>query len=74
MAVTLKDKTCKLTLQVVTGEDAAGNDKYGTRTINNINPAVTDANLYGFAGGVAGLIKPTTSKMKRIDSGELTES
>lgn len=74
MAVTKKNASCKVALKVETGEDASGKTKYGTRTISKIDPAVTDANLYAFAGGVAGLITTPTDTVTRTDAGELIEA
>lgn len=67
MAVTSKQDSCKLMLSVVTGQTDAGADKHATRSISNVNPALTADDAYDVAVNIGALQIHTVDAVKRQD-------
>lgn len=68
MAVTRKEQTAKLAIVVVTGQDARGNLTKSIRTIGNINPNLSDADMYEIGSELAQLQSYEIMSVGRIDS------
>lgn len=68
MAVTRKEQTAKLAIVVVTGQDAHGNLTKAIRTIGNINPALSDDDMYEIGSELAQLQSYEIMSVGRIDS------
>ena len=73
MAVTSKHDSCKLMLSVVTGQTDAGTDKHATRSIANINPAITADDAYAIAVSIGQLQTNAVDAIKRQDTVDYTE-
>lgn len=67
MAVTSKQDSCKLMLSVVTGQTESGADKHATRSIANVNPALTADDAYNVAVSIGELQTHAVDAIKRQD-------
>lgn len=67
MAVTSKQDSCKLMLSVVTGQTESGADKHATRSIANVNPALTADDAYHVAVAIGALQTHAVDAVKRQD-------
>lgn len=67
MAVTSKQDSCKLMLSVVTGQTESGADKHATRSIANVNPALTADDAYDVAVAIGALQTHVVDAIKRQD-------
>lgn len=67
MAVTSKQDSCKLMLSVVTGQTESGADKHATRSIANVNPALTADDAYDVAVNIGALQTHAVDAIKRQD-------
>lgn len=67
MAVTSKQDSCKLMLSVVTGQTESGADKHATRSIANVNPALTADDAYDVAVAIGALQTHAVDAIKRQD-------
>ncbi|WP_440250807.1 DUF1659 domain-containing protein [Clostridium sp.] len=56
MAITREDKVTSLLIEIENGTDSKGQTIYKKKTISNVNPNLSDANLYAFANQVAGIL------------------
>lgn len=68
MAATRKEQTAKLAIVVVTGQDPRGNLTKATRTIGNINPNLSDDDMYEIGSELAGFQTQEVMAIGRIDS------
>lgn len=61
-----------LILKVQTGVNGSGNATYANRSFADINPEITNANLYTIGSKLASLQIYTLNKISRTDVTELT--
>lgn len=74
MAAIRKEQTAKLAIVVVTGQDARGNLTKATRTIGNINPNLSDDDMYEIGIELAQLQTYEIMDIGRIDSAILASA
>lgn len=68
MAVTTKSTEVDLIYKVQTGTTGDGSPTTSSRTIQNINPSIQDADAYNVASGIASLqTYPLLNVIKRTD-------
>lgn len=67
MAVKI-DPSSKIVLKVVTGTDASGKDTTAQRTVNKLNPSLSDDKALVLGTYIAGLQANTLSSVSRTDS------
>lgn len=65
------NETTKLVLKVETGVNAKGAAVYSQRTIGNINPALSDADMLDIGNAIAGLQSCPLGGVVRQDSANL---
>ena len=68
MAVTRKEQTTKLAIVVVTGQDPRGNLTKAIRSIGNINPNLSDNDMYEIGSELAQFQTYEIMSVGRIDS------
>ena len=68
MAATRKEQTSKLAIVVVTGQDPRGLLTKATRTIGNINPNLSDDDMYEIGSELAQFQTYEIMSVGRIDS------
>lgn len=73
MAIVATGQKTKGQYSVATGTSASGKTIYSTRSISNINPNATNANLYSWLEGVASLQSHALNEIKRVDTVVLVE-
>jgi len=66
-----RNKADKMTLKVMVDQDASGKVTYGNRTINRVNPAVTDEDVRLCGLAFANLQKYELESVSRTISYEL---
>lgn len=74
MAATRKEQTTKLAIVVLTGQDARGLVTKATRTIGNINPDLSDDDMYEIGAELAQFQTYEISSIGRIDSAILVSA
>lgn len=57
MAVIEREKITQILYKVQTGETSTGEPSYSTRTLSNINPAITIENAFNIGGAIGSLQK-----------------
>ena len=55
MAIVAKEASTKLLLKVENGQTAGGKTAYAQRSFAEVNPAITNEDLYAVGTGLAGL-------------------
>lgn len=73
MAAQKTDLATKLSISVVTGLKADGTSTTATRTVGNINPELTDADMLEIGTGLGALQEYEVEAVKRIDSAVLVD-
>lgn len=73
LAVVEMNKATKLVLVVANGTTPGGSPKYANRTIANMNPVATNANLYAFGTALGNLQSKTVGSIRRNDVVDLME-
>lgn len=73
MAAKKTELATKLSISVVTGQKADGTMITATRTVGNINPSLTDADMLDIGTDLGALQKHEVAAVKRIDSAELVD-
>ena len=71
MAAKKTELATKLSILVVTGQKADGTMISATRSVGNINPSITDADMLDIGSGLGALQQYEVRAVKRIDSAEL---
>jgi len=74
MAVTKTSQSAKLIIKVQTKTNANGEAVYAQRSISNLNPAVTDSDVYTVGSAVAGLQKYPVETVSRQDTAALANA
>ena len=74
MAVSKAVESSKMVLRVQSGLDAAGKAVYKNVSLNGLNPAAADADVYDAANALGGLQKDTVASVLRVDQGHLTNA
>lgn len=62
-----------LRLKYLTGLDLEGREVYKTRLMGNINPDVTDEDLYGLKELLEDVQKETVSEFNRVENKTISE-
>lgn len=73
MAITL-DKALTMHIKVYNGVNANGTDKFQTKSLNDINPEISDDDFVKAARAVSTLISKTLHSFSRVDTTELDEA
>ena len=73
MAAKKTELATKLSISVVTGQKADGTMTTATRTVGNINPSITDADMLDIGTDLGALQKYEVAAVKRTDSAELVD-
>lgn len=71
MAAKKTNKKCALKLKVEVGTTSSGVAKYGTRTITDINPDLTDDDMQSLGTSLAALQTYPVSDVQRTDTASL---
>lgn len=73
MAAKKTELATKLSLAVVTGQKPDGTMTTATRTVGNINPSLSDADMLDIGTDLGALQKHEVTAVKRIDTAELVD-
>ena len=73
MAAKKTELATKLSISVLTGQKPDGTMTTATRTVGNINPSLTDADMLDIGTDLGALQKHEVAAVKRIDSAELVD-
>ncbi len=71
MATARNKKTTVLKLGIITGVSTKGTDLVGTRTINNINPEISDDDLLAIGSAIGELQTYEVTEVRRQDAAVL---
>lgn len=71
MAAKKTELATKLSISVLTGQKDDGTMTTATRSVGNINPSLTDADMLDIGTDLGALQKYEVAAVKRIDSAEL---
>lgn len=67
------EESCKLQIQVQTGQAESGAAKYATRSISNVNVELSNEDALSVMAQIGNLQKYTVTKMTRVDTSVLGE-
>ena len=73
MAIVAKEASTKLLLKVENGQTAGGKTAYAQRSFAEVNPAITNEDLYAVGTGLAGLQTNALSAIRRQSTVTLAE-
>ncbi|MFC2337878.1 MAG: DUF1659 domain-containing protein [Negativicutes bacterium] len=73
MAVVTKEESTKLLLKVENGQTAGGKTAYAERSIADVNPQLTNDDLYAVGNGIAGLQTKALKAIRRQNTVTLAE-
>ena len=73
MAIVAKKKASALILKVENGLSPSGMTMYTNRTISDVNPEVTNENLYAAANKLAELVPNALGSIMRRDMADIVE-
>ena len=73
MAVVTKEESTKLLLKVENGQTAGGKTAYAERSIADVNPQLTNDDLYAVGNGIAGLQTKARKAIRRQNTVTLAE-
>ena len=65
---TKKESATSMTLKVATGTSDEGKTIFGNRTVNNVNPVITDEDFCIVAAALADLQKNTLATVSRVNT------
>lgn len=71
MAVVKSGESAKLIIKVQTGTNTNGDPTYAQRSISNLNPAATDADVYAVGAAIGKLQEFPVDSVNRQDTAEL---
>ena len=74
MAVSKAVESSKMVLRVQTGLDGAGKAAYKNVSLNGLDPAAADADVYDAATALGGLQQYAVASVLRVDQGRLTNA
>ena len=60
-----RNKKDKLTIKVITAVDAGGTQTLANRTVSNLNPVLTDAEVFLLGQDISGLLANETDSYRR---------
>ena len=73
MAIITKEVSTKLLLKVENGQTPGGKTAYAQRSFADVNPAITNEDLYAVGNGIAGLQANALSAIRRQSTVTLAE-
>lgn len=73
MAAKKTELATKLSISVLTGQKDDGTMTTATRSVGNINPSLSDADMLDIGTDLGALQKYEVAAVKRIDSAELVD-
>ena len=73
MAIVTKEVSTKLLLKVENGQTPGGKTAYAQRSFADVNPAITNEDLYAVGNGIAGLQANALSAIRRQSTVTLAE-
>ena len=73
MAIVTKEVSTKLLLKVENGQTPGGKTAYAQRSFADVNPAITNEDLYAVGNGIAGLQANALSAIRRQSTVTLVE-